>query len=152
SGRHPMLPEQTEIIAVMLEAVGINTEIEILEFSAYSSRIWNAAAFEHFVVTGLGNSMKDNWFAMQALYCEGTYQERVGWCNERFDEVMDLAQTEVDPEARAALLHEATHIVAAERPWITLFQQQNLMGVANDVDWSPRQDEYLWMFEAQPAD
>lgn len=152
SGRHPMLPEQTEIIAVMLQAVGIETEIEILEFSAYSSRVWNAAAFEHLVVTGLGNSMKDNWFAMRALYCDGTYEERVGWCNERFDEVMDLAQTEVDPEARAALLHEATHIIAAERPWITLFQQQNLMGVSNDVDWSPRQDEYLWMFNAQPAD
>ncbi len=152
SGRHPMLPEITEIIAVMLEAVGINTEIEILEFSAYSSRIWNAAAFEHLVVTGLGNSMRDNWFAMQALYCEGTYQERVGWCNPRFDEVMDLAQTEVDPDARAALLHEATHIVTAERPWITLFQQQNLTGVSNSVDWSPRQDEYLWMFEATPAD
>ncbi len=150
SGRHPLLPEQTEIIAAMLEAVGIVTEIEVLEFSAYTSRIWNAAAFEHLVVTGLGNSMRDNWFAMQALYCEGTYQERVGWCNERFDEVMDLAQTEVDPEARAALLHEATHIVAAERPWITLFQQQNLTGVSSDVDWAPRQDEYLWMFEAKP--
>lgn len=150
SGRHPMLPEVTEIIGVMLEAVGINTEIEVLEFSAYTSRIWNAAAFEHLVVTGLGNSMRDNWFAMQALYCEGTYEDRVGWCNPRFDEVMDLAQTEVDPEARAALLHEATHIVTAERPWITLFQQQNLTGVSNDVIWSPRQDEYLWMFEARP--
>lgn len=151
AGRHPMLPEQTEIVAVMLEAVGINTEIEVLEFSAYSSRIWNAGAFEHLVVTGLGNSMRDNWFAMRALYCEGEYQERVGWCNERFDEVMDLAQSEVDPEARAVLLHEATHIVAAERPWITLFQQQNLTGVSNEVVWTPRQDEYLWMFGAQPG-
>lgn len=151
AGRHPMLPEQTEIVAVMLEAVGINTEIEVLEFSAYSSRIWNAGAFEHLVVTGLGNSMRDNWFAMRALYCEGEYQARVGWCNERFDEVMDLAQSEVDPEARAALLHEATHIVAAERPWITLFQQQNLTGVSNEVVWTPRQDEYLWMFGAQPG-
>lgn len=151
SGRHPLLPEQTEIIAAMLEMVGINTEIEVLEFSAYTSRVWNAAAFEHLVVTGLGNSMRDNIFAMRALLCDGTYAERVGWCNERFDELMYAAEVEVDPEARAALLHEATHIVAEERPWITLFQQQNLVGVSNDVDWSPRQDEYLWMFEAQPA-
>ncbi len=151
SGRHPLLPEQTEIIAAMLEQVGISTEVEVLEFSAYSSRIWNAAEFEHLVVTGLGNSMGDNIFAMRALLCEGTYQDRVGWCNERFDEVMYAAEVEVDPEARAALLHEATHIVAQERPWITLFQQQNLVGISEDVDWTPRQDEYLWMFEAQPA-
>src|SRR5690554_4904088 len=151
SGRHALLPEQTEIIAAMLEQVGISTEVEVLEFSAYSSRIWNAAEFEHLVVTGLGNSMQDNIFAMRALLCEGTYQERVGWCNERFDEVMYAAEVEVDPVARAALLHEATDIVAQERPWITLFQQQNLVGISEDVDWAPRQDEYLWMFEAQPA-
>lgn len=152
SGRHPMLPEQTEIIAVMLEQVGINTEIEVLEFSAYSANVWNAAAFEHLVVTGLGNSMGDNWFAMRALFCGGEYATRVGWCNERFDELMTAAETEVDPEARAALLHEATDIVAEERPWITLFQQQNLVGVSTGVDWTPRPDEYLWMWSAQPVD
>lgn len=152
TGRHPMLSEQTEIIAVMLEAVGIRTELEILEFSAYTSRIWNAAAFEHLVVTGLGNSMRDNWFAMRALLCDGEYQERVGWCNERFDEVMRAAETEVNPEARAKLLHEASHIVAEERPWITLFQQQNLVGVSTKVDWTPRQDEFLWMYDAMPID
>jgi peptide/nickel transport system substrate-binding protein len=152
SGRHPMLPEQTEIIAAMLEEVGISTEIEILEFSAYSANVWNAAAFEHLVVTGLGNSMRDNWFAMRALYCDGSYAERVGWCNERFDEVMTAAETEVDAVKRAELLHEATDIVATERPWITLFQQQNLTGIANHVDWSPRADELLWMFEATAVD
>lgn len=150
AGRHPMLPEQTEIIAVMLEEVGINTELEILEFSAYSQRIWHAAAFEHLVVTGLGNSMRDNWFAMRALLCEGSYEERVGWCNERFDELMYAAEVEVDLQRRAEMLHEATHIVAEERPWIALFQQQNLTGVSDEVDWSPRPDELLWMFDAQP--
>ncbi len=151
SGRHPMLPEQTEIIAVMLEQVGINTEIEVLEFSAYSQRIWNAGAFEHLVVTGLGNSMRDNWFAMRALLCGGQYDDRVGWCNEHFDELMTAAQTEVDAEVRTEMLSEATRIVATERPWITLFQQQNLAGISSGIDWSPRQDELLWMFEAKPA-
>ncbi len=150
SGRHPLLPEQTEIIAAMLEQVGIDTEIEVLEFSAYTSRVWNAAAFEHLVVTGLGNSMRDNIFAMRALLCDGSYADRVGWCNERFDELMRAAETEVDPAKRAAMLHEATHIVATERPWITLFQQQNLVGVSESVDWRPRADELLWMFEAKP--
>src|SRR5690554_6327879 len=134
----------------MLEQVGIDTEIEVLEFSAYTSRVWNAAAFEHLVVTGLGNSMRDNIFAMRALLCDGSYADRVGWCNERFDELMRAAETEVDPAKRAAMLHEATHILATERPWITLFQQQNLVGVSESVDWRPRADELLWMFEAKP--
>ncbi|CAN5586070.1 hypothetical protein BH24DEI1_BH24DEI1_04900 [soil metagenome] len=39
-----------------------------------------------------------------------------------------------------------------ERPMIFLFQLENLAGVNVNVDWSPRPDEMLWMFDAQPAD
>jgi peptide/nickel transport system substrate-binding protein len=136
---------------VMLEEVGFATDVDVREFSAYSQNVWNAAAFEHMVVTGLGNSMGDNWFAMRALLCGGQYEDRVGWCNERFDELMYAAETEVDPTRRAEMLHEATDIVAEERPWITLFQRQDLVGVTNRVDWAPRADGMLWMFDARPA-
>lgn len=151
SGRFALGAELTEIVGVMLEQVGINAVVDIREFSAYSSNVWNAGAFEHFVVTGLGNSFGDNWFAMRALLCGGQYDDRVGWCNERFDELMNGAETEVDPVARAAMLHEATDIVATERPWITLFQRQDLIGLGNAVRWTPRADGLLWMFEATPA-
>jgi len=149
-GRFALAAELTEIVGVMLEAVGINAVVDIREFSAYSANVWNAGAFEHFVVTGLGNSFGDNWFAMRALLCGGEYAGRVGWCNERFDELMAAAQTEVNPEARAAMLFEATDIVAEERPWITLFQRQDLTGVNRGLDWSPRADGFLWVFNATP--
>lgn len=142
--------ELTEVVGVMLDEVGINSVVDVRPFAAYSANVWNVGAFEHLVVTGLGNSMNDNIFAMRALYCGGEYDNRVGWCNERFDEVMTAAETEVDPDTRAALLHEATDIVATERPWVTLFQRQNLVGVSNRVDWQPRPDEMLWMFNATP--
>ncbi|CAN5670379.1 ABC transporter substrate-binding protein [soil metagenome] len=151
SGRFALGAELTEIVGVMLEEVGFSTNVDIREFSAYSSTVWNAGAFEHMVVTGLGNSFGDNWFAMRALLCGGQYDDRVGWCNERFDELMNAAETEVDPTARAEMLHEATDIVAEERPWITLFQRQDLVGVSSDVEWTPRADGMLWMFEATPA-
>jgi len=150
-GRFALGGELTEIVGAMLEAVGINTVVDVREFSAYSANVWNAAAFEHLVVTGLGNSFGDNWFAMRALLCGGQYDDRVGWCNERFDELMYGAETEVDPEARAAMLWEATDIVATERPWITLFQRQDLVGIGNRVDWTPRADGFLWMFGAAPT-
>lgn len=151
SGRFALGAELTEVVGAMLEQVGINTVVDVREFSAYSANVWNAGAFEHLVVTGLGNSFGDNWFAMRALLCGGQYDDRVGWCNERFDELMYGAETEVDPERRAAMLHEATDIVAAERPWITLFQRQDLVGVGSRVDWTPRADGWLWMFEATPV-
>ena len=152
AGRYPLDAEQAEVIALMLQEIGINTEIETLEWSAYQSRIWNADNIEHFVLMGLGNSMFDNWFSMRAIQCEGAYRDRVHWCNERFDELMAAAEVEVDLERRTEMLTEATYIVLEERPWSTLFQIQVLVGIASDVAWQPRQDELLWMFAAQPVD
>jgi ABC-type transport system substrate-binding protein len=88
---------------------------------------------------------------MRAIQCGGAYRNRVHWCNERFDELMALAQNEVDLALRTEYLIEATYIVAEERPWITLFQSQVLVGTSVNVEWQPRQDELLWMFAAQPA-
>jgi peptide/nickel transport system substrate-binding protein len=151
AGRYPLDSELAEIIAVMLEEVGVNTEVEVLEWSAYQSRIWDADNVEHFVLMGLANSMFDNWFSMRAILCEGSYMNRVHWCNERFDELMYAAEVEVDLERRDEMLHEATYIVLEERPWVTLFQSQVLVGVTNEVEWQPRQDELLWMYAATPV-
>jgi peptide/nickel transport system substrate-binding protein len=152
AGRYPLDSELAEVIALMLNEIGVNTEIEVLEWSAYQSRIWNADNITHFVLMGLANSMFDNWFSMRAIQCDGAYRDRVHWCNERFDELMAGAETEVDLEARTEMLTEATYIVLEERPWSTLFQSQVLVGIADDVQWQPRQDELLWMFAAQPRD
>ena len=152
AGRYPLDSELAEVIALMLNEIGVNTEIEVLEWSAYQSRIWNADNITHFVLMGLANSMFDNWFSMRAIQCEGAYRDRVHWCNERFDELMAAAETEVDLERRTEMLTEATYIVLEERPWSTLFQSQVLVGIADGVQWQPRQDELLWMFAAEPTD
>lgn len=151
AGRYPLDTELAEVIAVMLNEIGVNTEIEVLEWSAFQSRIWNADNITHFAIMGLANSMFDNWFSMRAIQCDGAYRNRVYWCHERFDELMALAQNETDLERRTEALIEATYIVYEERPWITLFQSQVLVGTSNDVTWQPRQDELLWMFAARPA-
>jgi peptide/nickel transport system substrate-binding protein len=33
--------------------------------------------------------------------------------------------------------------------WLFLWQQHDIYGVANTVDWTPRADEFLWMGEAK---
>ncbi len=151
AGRYPLDTELAEVIAVMLNEIGVNTEIEVLEWSAFQSRIWNADNITHFAIMGLANSMFDNWFSMRAIQCGGAYRNRVHWCNARFDELMALAENEVDLELRTEYLIEATYLVAAERPWVTLFQSQALVGTSVEVEWQPRQDELLWMFAARPA-
>ena len=66
-------------------------------------------------------------------------------------EIYAQALSEMDGARRAELFREIFTIVADERVYVHLFQLENMAGVANSIDWSPRPDEYLWMFEAKPA-
>ena len=36
-----------------------------------------------------------------------------------------------------------------EAPWVFLWQQHDLYGVAQTIEWSPRADEKMWMYDAK---
>lgn len=149
-GRYPMDSDLAQIIGVMFEAVGINVELEILEWGAFADRIWNPHNIEHMALMGLSNTMFDGWYPQRAILCEGSYKEKTNWCNEAFDTAVNAAAMEMDPEKRAEYIAAAYYIVAEERPQIMLFQSEDLIGVNRNVNWTPRQDALLWMYEAAP--
>jgi len=152
AGRYPQDTAIVELTAVMLEQVGITASIEVLEWSAYQTRIWNTEAVQHMALIGLGNSLGDAALAYTSAMCEGGYAVMHRWCEPEFDALHREALIELDEVRRAELYREIYRWVADEHVYLHLFQLENLAGVASNVDWSPRADEYLWMFEAQPRD
>lgn len=151
NGRYPKDAEQLEVIAVMLQEVGIETKVETLEWSAYLDRVWVADKVENIALIGLANSMFDGWFALRTLPCEGSYAGKTNWCNENFDELLTGAEFNLDAEARTTQIEQAFDIVVEERPMIALLQLQSLVGVADDISWQPRPDEMIWAFDIMPA-
>jgi peptide/nickel transport system substrate-binding protein len=152
AGRYPLDTEIAELTSVMLEAVGINTTLEILEWSAYLSRVWTQVdAVRHMALIGLGNSLGDAALTYNAVMCDGSYAMMSQWCDPSFDEIYAQALSEMDDARRAELFREIFTIVADERVYIHLFQLENMAGVTNAIEWSPRPDEYLWMFDAKPV-
>lgn len=148
AGRYPMDADLAEIIGVMFEAVGINVRLEVLEWSAYSSRIWEVDNIENVALMGLSNTMFDAWYPQRAILCDGSYRNKTNWCNQDFDSAVNAAAVELDPEKRGKYLQEAYAIVAEEKPQIMLFASEDLVGVRDGVEWTPRIDGLLWMFEA----
>ena len=61
------------------------------------------------------------------------------------------AITIVDPKKRLEAWAEIQQMVVNEVPWVFLWQQHDLYGVANWIDWQPRADEKVWMYEAKLA-
>ena len=152
AGRYPLDADIVQVTAVMLEEVGIRTEVEVLEWSAYLSRVWNADAVEHMGLIGLGNSLFDAALAYTLITCDGGYAGKTNWCEPSFDALLAEALEELDAERRAALFDQVYEVVAQERVMVFLFQLENLVGLRDDVIWTPRVDELLWMFDARPAD
>ena len=65
------------------------------------------------------------------------------------DDKIARAITLVEPKARAAAYAELCQLIRDEAPWVFLWQQHDLYGVAAHVDWSPRPDEKVWMYDAR---
>lgn len=151
NGRYPKDAEQLEVIGAMLQEVGINTNLETLEWAAYESRVWDANNVENIGMIGLANSLFDGWFALRTLTCDGSYAGNTHWCNEKFDRLLNAAEFNLNAEERAQQIEQAFDIVVEERPMIALFQVDDLLGVVQDVNYQPRPDEMIWAYGITPA-
>jgi len=60
-------------------------------------------------------------------------QNWTAWCNAEITELMDEANSTVDPAANAALWNEAAQIFADEVPVVPLFQQPQLLAWENTI-------------------
>jgi len=69
--------------------------------------------------------------------------------NKTIDEKIARAQTLMEPKARAEAYAELQRLIRDEAPWVFLWQQHDLYGVTNQVEWTPRADEKVWMYDAK---
>lgn len=74
------------------------------------------------------------------------------WADEEFTRVLDEALSEMDPIIRNALLGYAHQLIVERAPLIFLYQLEDIYGVNDRVDWTPRSDELVWMWEASLKD
>jgi peptide/nickel transport system substrate-binding protein len=130
AGRYPLDTEIVELTAVMLQEVGINTTLEILEWSAYQSRVWQTENVQHMALIGLGNSLGDAALTYTSVDVQRHLRDDVQLVRPDFDAVYAQALVEMDPDRRAELFREIFTIVAEERVYVHLFQLENMAGVA----------------------
>lgn len=145
--------EPVEVIGAMLENVGINANVVMVEQAAYNTRVWDNDEFTHMAYASVGNALFDYAAALSVLKCPGgRHYERGGWCHEEFSALVSEAETEVDLDRREQLLRDATDILLEELPQLYPYTVERIAATNTSVDWTPRQDETWWMFEAMPLD
>ncbi len=148
SGRYPLDKDVSLAIAAQLQRLGIKVNVVVNEWGTHLDKIKNRTTGDMFFL-GWGPALDGQAIIEQLFQASPTYSSYGN--NKAIDEKIARAVTVVDPKKRLEAWAELSRLVHAEAPWVFLWQQHDLYGVANWVEWTPRADEKVWMYEAKVA-
>ena len=124
-----IISQTAEIVQAYLKEIGIDLKIEIVEVSAYwdmtERGVHNLFLGSWGVVTG------DADYGLYAMYhssAKGGAGNRDFYENEKVDELLDKAKTEIDPETRKKLYEEAQILIVNDAPDVMLYNRNLTVG------------------------
>ncbi len=143
-GRYAQDKETAEALVGQWSEVGIDVDLNINEWSVQLTkyRAGTELTDSHFM--GWGTST----FDADDVFFGGFVNQptKNNYENPELSELVLQARTSLDPAEREALYGEAQRILYEDVPWITLFQQVDIYGVRDDLDWQPRPDQKIEVF------
>ncbi len=141
SGRWLKDRELLEAIAGYWSAVGLDVQLEVLEFGAYLDVLFDRENRADSIYVSSSNDLLDPERQLATYYEAGG----IGSSNTN-SEVADLiaaGRTELDEEARATMYQEAVKIAYDEALFVYLVNNEDIYGLAENVEFQPRVDSKL---------
>src|SRR5690606_25055596 len=124
-----------EVVQSQLKGIGIEAEINIMEWGAYLEATSNG---EHdMFILGWSNMTGDADYNQYFLFhsdAVGNPGNRTFYVNEKVDDLINLGRQETDPEKRLAIYKEAQQIQVEEAPSIFLRYDEDLVAVNKSVE------------------
>ena len=146
SGRYPLDKDVSLAIAAQLQRLGIKVNVVVNEWGTHLDKIKNRNTGDMFFL-GWGPLVFGQGVTEPLFQANQTYSSYGN--NKVINEKIARAITIVDPKGRAAAYAELQGLAHEEAAWVPLWQQHDLYGVASHVEWTPRADEKVWMYEAK---
>jgi peptide/nickel transport system substrate-binding protein len=146
SGRYPLDKDVSLAIAAQLQRLGIKTSVVVNEWGTHLDKIKNRTTGDMFFL-GWGPAIFGQTVMEPLFQASQTYSSYGN--NKAIDDRIARTVIIVEPKARAAAYAELHQMIRDEAPWVPLWQQHDLYGVASHVEWAPRADEKVWMYEAK---
>jgi len=146
SGRYPLDKDVSLAIAAQFQRLGIKVNVVVNEWGTHLDKIKNRNTGDMFFL-GWGPALHGQGTMQPLFLADQTYASYGN--NAMLSEKISRASTLLDPKARAEAYAELQRLVHDEVPWVFLWQQHDLYGVAGRVEWSPRADEKVWMYDAK---
>lgn len=144
SGRYLNDKEVAEAVAGDLRKIGINASVRTHEWGTYMSMMYGHNAYPAYLL-GWGNTTFDADGTIFPLMRTG--QVLSNFTNPKLDPLIDQGQTIMDKNKRQKIYSEAAKVIKEEVPWAFTYQQMDIYGVNERVNWKARTDERLVVFD-----
>lgn len=146
SGRYINDNAVVQAIIGYLSQVGVNVELNSMEFGAF-----NGALFSHqhspMYFVGWGNPVFDPSFIYDFITRSGGLLRTIE--NPEIDALLEQARSTSDVAYREEVYGQAMALINEQAPAIFLYKQPVLYGLSARLDWEPRSDEFLYMYDAE---
>ncbi len=145
-GRYLLGVEAAEAIAGYLSKVGIRPRLNVVEFGVFA-KVTQERKIRESMYAAWGNALFNPLDAFKALVVTGT--DAFSWySNKQVDELYQKAASTADLRKHAEYLAQMEQLIYQDPPFVFLFAQKDLYGVSTRLNWQPRQDEIIFMYEA----
>lgn len=146
NGRYVNDVQVAQAVAEQLQQAGVDVTLDVREYGAYVGDLFSGAAPDLYLI-GWGNAPQDADFVYYSLLY--TDELLSYFSDETLDRALDRGRSTVDREARLEAYRTATERIHELAPVIELYKPQDLYGVSDRLDWTPRTDERIWLYAAE---
>lgn len=122
-----------EIMQNQLGAVGINAEVEVIEWGNFLVALQNKEL--DIYILGISASTGDGDALYNQFHSTSPFSGNTGYYqNAELDALLEQSRLETDPVERAKVLEKVQQFVMEELPWIPVWHGVNATGLGPDVE------------------
>jgi len=133
--------ELLEAIAGYWSAVGLDVQLEVLEFGAYLDVLFDRENRADSIYVSSSNDLLDPERQLATYYEAGGIGSSN--TNKEMADLIAAGRTELDEEARATTYQDAVKIAYDEALFVYLVNNEDIYGLAENVEFQPRVDSKL---------
>jgi len=136
--------EVAEAVIGYLRKVGINASVRFHEWGNYLKQIIMGHKADPAYLLGWGDTTYDADFT---LYLLRSGQAVSNYSNPQLDALIDQGKVTMNKQKRQKIYSDALKIIHEDVPFAWCYQQRDIYGVNERVNWKARPDERLVVFD-----
>ncbi len=136
-------------IGQYLSDIGVETKVEPMEFaSTYSPliRLHNAGPL---FLLGSGGGTWSALYDMADIVAPNGGTNYTEWNDPEWFDGWKKINASRDPVAQKAIIDNMQRVFYERGPWLLLYFQPNYYAVSTKLDWAPRSDEMIYLYDAK---